>query len=313
MGRLGDQLMTATERSVALAQLDERYGKLRLQRPELVAGIRRSIEREGLLHPLVVNQLRDGTLAVLDGFKRLQVLRELGHDDVLVRVVELEDATARAALLVYNVPHGGLSEIEEAWIVRSLVRHCKLTQKAVAELISRHKSWVCRRLQLAERLDPNIQEDMRLGLCSATVAREVVRLPRGNQAQVAQVVRKHGLTSRQCAALVDRCLTCDEPSTLKEVLDDPLRFITDRQSPEHHRTRDPRLSTRADALRHRMVHLEKAALEVCQVLRQHPPAALDSDDLSVLCTFARAAHERSTEATAQLAQLDEAAAGRPSG
>ena len=92
-------------------------------------------------------------------------------------------------MLTYNdARRGGMAELEEAWVARSLVREQKLQQKRVAELLGRHKSWVCRRLMLAEHLSKAVEDDMPLGLINATIARELIRLPRGNQARVAQVV-----------------------------------------------------------------------------------------------------------------------------
>jgi ParB-like chromosome segregation protein Spo0J len=295
-------------RQVPPAKLDERYASLRLGRPELVATVRRSVEREGVLNPLVANLLPDGTLALLDGFKRLRVVRDLEHELVPVRIVHLGEQAALAAILTYNAPHSGLSELEEAWVIRSLVRGCKLQQKQVAELLGRHKSWVCRRLLLAERLVDSVQQDMRLGLCSATMAREIVRLPRGNQAMVARVVRQHGLTSRQCAALVEVCLSCDKLDTLSAVLDDPLRFIgKDVDGAERKAPRDPRLSEQGEAVRSRIVRLERAAVQVSQVLRQHPALSMEATDLSVLAPLSEPVAAHSRQAADQLGELGLAA------
>ena len=296
------------ERQIPPAKLDERYASLRLGRPELVAAVRRSIQREGVLQPLVANLLPDGTLALLDGFKRLRVVRELEHELVPVRIVQLSQEAALVAILTYNAPHSGLSELEEAWVIRSLVRECKLRQKQVAELVGRHKSWVCRRLLLAERLVDSVQQDMRLGLCSATVAREIVRLPRGNQAMLARVVREHGLTSRQCARLVEVCLSCDKLDTLSAVLADPLRFIDkDVERPERQAPRDPRLSERGEAVRWRIVQLERAAVQVSQLLRQHPAVTMAPTDLEVLAPLARPAAGHSRQVASQLEELRQAA------
>lgn len=48
-----------------------------------------------------------------------------------------------------------------------------------------------RRLALVERLSEPVREDLRLGLLTPTMARELVRLPQGNQAEVAEVVQRH--------------------------------------------------------------------------------------------------------------------------
>ncbi len=53
-----------------------------------------------------------------------------------------------------------------------------------AQLLNKHKSWVCRRLALLERLGPEAQAELRLGLMSPGLARQLTRLPTGNQAAV---------------------------------------------------------------------------------------------------------------------------------
>ena len=85
--------------------------------------------------------------------------------------------------------------LEEAWIVQALVREDGLSQLQVAELLGRHKSWVCRRLALLERLSEECREDLRLGLLSPTMARQLTRLPAGNQAEVVAAVRREHLTA----------------------------------------------------------------------------------------------------------------------
>lgn len=275
-------------RQVTLDTLDERYQTLRLPKPAAVAALRESIERHGLLAPLTVNRLADDTLVLLDGFKRLGALRLLGHAEVAVQIVELEEAVAQAAMLTANSSqHGRISELEEAWIVRSLVRSCSMTQVAVAELLGRHKSWVCRRLMLAEELATPIQDDLRLGLVSASVARELVRLPRGNQTRVSEVVRKHGLTSRQCARLVDRYLKTEAGEACDALLDDPLKYIAAADAKPPVRTlADPRLSERGDRVRQWLARLEASALGMADMLIRYPPMALKRSDRTVLAPLA---------------------------
>jgi hypothetical protein len=56
-----------------------------------------------------------------------------------------------------------LSDLEEAWLVRALYREDRLNQPQIAQLVGRHKSWVCRRLVLAEGLTSNVEPVVRLG------------------------------------------------------------------------------------------------------------------------------------------------------
>ncbi len=78
---------------------------------------------------------------------------------------------AKAAIHGLNQTGSRPREWEEAWIVHALVREDGMTQVEVAELLGRHKSWVCRRLALVEKLTNEAREDLRLGLLSTTAAR----------------------------------------------------------------------------------------------------------------------------------------------
>ena len=100
------------------------------------------------------------------------------------RLLEADERAAKAAIHGLNDVGRRPNEWEEAWIVHALVREDGMTQVEVAELLGRHKSWVCRRLALVEQLADEAREDLRLGLLSATAARSLVRLPAGNQADV---------------------------------------------------------------------------------------------------------------------------------
>ncbi len=50
--------------------------------------------------------------------------------------------------------------------MHALVREDGLAKMEAAELLGRHKSWVCRRLALLEKLGEQAREDLRLGLVS---------------------------------------------------------------------------------------------------------------------------------------------------
>src|SRR5258708_15685218 len=109
----------------------------------------RALRRYGQQTPLVVC-LREETPEIIDGFKRLAAARVLGWTTLSSRVLEADEGTVKAATYGLNCTGRRPQEWEEAWIVHALIREDGLTQPAVAELLGRHKSWVCRRLALVE-------------------------------------------------------------------------------------------------------------------------------------------------------------------
>ena len=72
-----------------------------------------------------------------------------------------------------------MRELEEAWIVQALVRDDGLTQVEAAHLLGQHKSWVCRRLALLEKLSVEVKEDLRLGLLGPALGAATDAVARG--------------------------------------------------------------------------------------------------------------------------------------
>jgi ParB-like chromosome segregation protein Spo0J len=267
---------------VRVAELDRRYAELRLASPAEVARLRESVERQGVRQPvLVTTGVEAGKLVLVDGFKRVRVVTERGELEVQATVVALGAAAAKVALVAVNAPHQGLCDLEEAWVVRSLCREQKLTQLEVGRALGRDKSWVCRRLMLAERLEADLQAEIRLGLLSVTVARELVRLPRGNQAPLAAAIRAHGLTSRQAHVVVEALLGTEDPTARREVLADPLRYVVVEET-RTATARDPRLGAGGNELRRSLLQVHGAGTRLWRSVEQHAAAGLQGEEARVL-------------------------------
>lgn len=191
-------------RRVAIATLGERLSALRLCEAEAVTAVRRSLDQYGQLAAVTLFAERDG-LQIIDGFKRVRAARALGWSTLLARVDEVGAIDAKLRLRELH-DRRGLTELEEAWLVRSLYRDDRLPQSEIARRMHRHRSWIWRRLMLVESLDPLVQTDVRLGLIAPRAAVAVGRLPRGNQQAASAVVMRRGLTVRQTEVLVDDAL-----------------------------------------------------------------------------------------------------------
>jgi ParB-like chromosome segregation protein Spo0J len=183
------------ERVVGLEVLGGTLAGLRLCDDEAIRRMRDSLLRQGQLMALMVFGQGD-LLEVVDGFKRLRAAQQLGWRMLRVRELEVDKVGAKAALMVLNAGHG-LTELEEAWLVRALYRTDRLGQPQIARLLFRDKSWVSRRLLLAEGLDETVAADVRLGLLGSGAATAVARLPRGNQRAMTDLAMKQGMTRQQ--------------------------------------------------------------------------------------------------------------------
>lgn len=207
----------ATAIEVAPAEVGEALCAVRLCGPEAQLQMRQSLSRLGQLTPVQVYR-EGGKLELIDGFKRLHAARAMSWPRLRAEVQQVDGAGAKVRLWQCNAG-AGLTEIEEAWLVRALYRDDKLTQPQIGQALVRHKSWVCRRLMLAESLTDEVTADVRLGLLSATAAAELSRLQRCNQAAAAHTATSHGLTSRQVVRLVDGLLGATGEPERKELLE----------------------------------------------------------------------------------------------
>jgi ParB/RepB/Spo0J family partition protein len=188
-------------RMASVAELGERLAALRLCEAATLEAMRRSLERHGQLTPIVVFAEHDH-LETLDGIKRLRAARALGWPAVAITIADVADGVTAKVRLLELHQRRGLTELEEAWLVRSLYRDDGLSQPEIGRRLDRHKSWVCRRLLLVEALAPTVQADVRIGLLAPRAAIALSALPCGNQAPAAAVVIRRGLTVRQTEHLV---------------------------------------------------------------------------------------------------------------
>jgi ParB/RepB/Spo0J family partition protein len=267
-------------RSLAVAQLGERYRRYRLPDPDAEAAMAGSFRRYGQLTPLVVC-LREETHEVLDGFKRLAAARALGLATVTTRVLEADERAAKAAIHGLNQTGRRTQEWEEAWIVHALVREDGMTQVEVAELLSRHKSWVCRRLALVEKLADEAREDLRLGLLSATAARSLVRLPAGNQVDVLATRHRDDLTAAELDGVVDLLLAAPGQTQEQYILAQPRQALQ-RAHQETGWAWDARLSPDGNRLARRLADVLEGLARMEKWLRQQGRAGLTPSDRRVL-------------------------------
>lgn len=147
-------------------------------------------------------------------------------------------------------------------------------------------------------------DDVRLGLLSSTSARELARLPRGNQLRAAQAVRDHQLTSRQSAQLVQRLQQSAEPAARHEVLADPLRYLGAETPSGPSGEADPRLSEQGNRLRRLLLSFEGMSSHLARSLSRDAPAGLKAQEACVLGPLVHRALGCGRRVTEQLEALE---------
>ncbi|MFA5419082.1 MAG: ParB/RepB/Spo0J family partition protein [Bacteroidales bacterium] len=230
---------------VKTQEIREWSNEFRLIQSEAVRSMTQSMQSTGQLQPLVLLKNDEG-YHIIDGIKRYRAALELGLGELQSLVFEVDIVMAKAMILHYNRHSSSLTMYEQGLIVRSLVHDHGMGQREVARVLRQSHSWVCRRLSLIEKLRPEVQDALRMGSITVSHGRELVKLPRGNQGQALDVIITEGLTSRECAIVVERLLKAKSTQESGYIYSHSREVI--RQALQGDKLHDSRLSDHGNRL-----------------------------------------------------------------
>jgi ParB family transcriptional regulator, chromosome partitioning protein len=189
--------------SIECRALVLRYVHLRVRDAGAEARLSSLMAEAGQTSPVIVVHDADGRPVLLDGYRRVRALGQLGSDTVIAIALGLSEADG----LVYchrQETSRRRSVVEEGWLVRELSGQGP-TLQAIGLSLGRTTSWVSRRVALVSALPESAEEAVRSGRVPAHAAmKSLVPLARANKVQCEQLVRalgKERVTTRQMAQL----------------------------------------------------------------------------------------------------------------
>lgn len=107
-----------------------------------------SIKEHGVLQPLIVRPLADGSYQLVAGERRWRASRLAGLSEVPVIVRALTDAEVAVIALIENLQREDLNPIEEAEGISRLIEEYSFTQEQAAEKLGKSRSAVTNTLRL---------------------------------------------------------------------------------------------------------------------------------------------------------------------
>src|SRR5580692_7251283 len=218
-------------------QLDRRWEHLRVHHPSRQRRLLASLADSGQQTPIVVvaAEGQADRYVVIDGYKRIAALEQLGRDTVEAVVWPMSEAAA--VVLDRSLR---LSEHETAlevgWLLAELEQRFGYGLDELARRFDRSVSWVSRRLALVEVLPEAIQQQVREGKILAQAALKflvpVARQSLEDCQRMAAIFAQHHCDTREAGQLY-AAWRRGSPAVRKRILDDPeLFFKTQRQAQE---------------------------------------------------------------------------------
>jgi ParB family chromosome partitioning protein len=121
--------------------------------PEALAGLAASIEASGIVQPLLVRPLHDGSYELIAGERRWRAARQAGLERVPAVVRDPAEAERLQAALIENMVREDLNPVEEARACASLVEDLGLSKEELARRVGRSRPAVSNLIRLLDLPD----------------------------------------------------------------------------------------------------------------------------------------------------------------
>ena len=124
--------------------------------PEALAALAASIETSGVVQPLLVRPLPDGSYELIAGERRWRAAQQAGLDKVPAIVRDSERAERLQVALIENMVREDLNPVEEAKACAALVEDLGLSREELARRIGRSRPAVSNLIRLLDLPDEAI-------------------------------------------------------------------------------------------------------------------------------------------------------------
>ncbi|HSN71890.1 MAG TPA: ParB/RepB/Spo0J family partition protein, partial [Steroidobacteraceae bacterium] len=184
-------------------------------RPESLEELADSIRAQGVVQPIVVRPIDESPGAppryeIIAGERRWRAAQLAGLHEVPAVIRRVGDEAAIAMSLIENIQRENLNPLEEARALERLISEFEMTHQSAAEAVGRSRAAVSnllRLLELAEEAKALVeQRAIEMGHARALLG---LANPR-QQAEVAALVARKGLSVRETEALVRRMLAHEQ-------------------------------------------------------------------------------------------------------
>ena len=207
-------------------QLDGRWEHVRVRHRQRQRKLLASLAGAGQQTPIVVVEV-EGRYLVIDGYKRIAALQQLGRDTV--EAVAWPMSEAEAVLLDRSLRFSAHeTALEQGWLLQEMEQRFGYGVEELARRFDRSASWVSRRLALVELVPESVQQQVREGKIGAHVAMKflapVARVSPEDAQRMAAALVQSGCDTRQAGQLY-AARREGSPAMRQRILDQPELFL----------------------------------------------------------------------------------------
>ena len=142
---------------------------------EALEELAQSIRQQGVITPVTVRKMPDGTYQLIAGERRFRASQKAGLKELPANIRVATDMQMMEMALVENIQRADLNAIEVAQAYRQLIEECRLTHEELSEKVGKNRSTITNYLRLLS-LPEEVQQAIGNGRISMAHARVLAGL-----------------------------------------------------------------------------------------------------------------------------------------
>ena len=115
---------------------------------ETIAALADSIKEHGVLQPILVRPMPNGSYQIVAGERRWRAARMVGLSEIPVTIRELSDIETMQIAVIENLQRENLDPVEEAMGYNELIEKYGMTQDRVAKMVGKSRSAVANSVRI---------------------------------------------------------------------------------------------------------------------------------------------------------------------
>ena len=188
--------------------------------PDALNELASSIEKQGVMQPIVVRKINSGKYEIVAGERRWRATQIAGLESIPAIVKDISDEAAIVMALIENIQREDLNAIEESRALIRLQNEFDLTQQQVASAVGKSRSAVTNLMRLAS-LEPSVQDQLEQGKIELGHAKCLLAVTGNLQISLAKDVAEKGLSVRQTENLIKQLRSKNNSSLQPSRVTDP--------------------------------------------------------------------------------------------
>ena len=184
-----------------------------------------SIKEKGILQPVIVSRVGDGTFRLVTGERRWRAAALAGLKKIPVLVRDVASRDSLEIALIENIQREDLNPVETAEALRRLIADFSITQEELSDKVGKDRATIANYLRLL-KLPGEIKSLIYNGSISMGHAKALLSIVgRAHQIEAARKIVKKGLSVRETEALSKKIY---RPKKTKILKDPQIPFLEEK-------------------------------------------------------------------------------------